>query len=320
MAPGPAAPDNWMPSCGRDALVAAATLRERIRGFFVERGVLEVDTPLLCSTTATDPHLASFPVSGSRWLQTSPEFCLKRLVAAGYGPVFQLAKAFRKGEAGRRHNPEFTLLEWYRPGFDEVALMDEVATLVGDCLGTGAIPTTTYRALFERSCGVNPHAATREELAAIAAARIEIGALPADRDDLLDLLFSHLVEPELAARGPLFVRDFPAGQAALAEVGPSDDGDEVARRFELYVGGIELANGYRELLDADEQARRFRRDNRRRRELDLPEVPLDDRLLAALGRIEAPCAGVALGFERLLMLVLGETDIAAVLAFPYARC
>jgi lysyl-tRNA synthetase class 2 len=315
---------DWQPAAGPARLRARAELLGRIRGFFANRDILEVETPLLCSRGVTDPSIEPMVVergaslSRPRYLQTSPEYAMKRLLAAHGQPIFQLAKAFRDGEAGLRHNPEFTLLEWYRPGFDHHALMAEVAQLVRHCLGERPLHSYSYRRLFLDLLAVDPFTASAAELEAAARARIDTGTLTGDRDLWLDLLMSHLVEPRLEDRGMCFVYDYPASQAALARV-TEIDGVSVGHRFELYVDGLELANGYFELTDPEEQRRRFEHDNARRREYGQPERPVDEHLLAALEQGLPDCSGVALGVDRLLMLATGVSDIRKVLAFDWAR-
>ncbi len=289
--------------------------------------MLEVETPLLASGSTTDPHLelvstAPLAAAGGRplVLQTSPELAMKRLLAAGSGPIFQLARAVRDGERGRRHNPEFTLLEWYRPGLDHHALMDEVADYLGATLGCGPGERLTYRDAFLLHLGLDPLSSGMGDIRRAAAAagldRVP-GLADDDRDGWLGLLLAHQVEPRLGRRGPTFVHGFPASQAALARLDPDDP--RVARRFEVFVAGVELANGYHELADAAEQRRRFAADNGERRRRGLPEAPVDDRFLAALEHGLPDCAGVALGFDRLVMLAAGVEDIAEVLAFPVER-
>lgn len=298
----------------------------RLRDFFAARGVLEVETPLLGAGAATDLHLASLAVrvhAGAEprtlWLQTSPELHMKRLLAAGSGAIWQLAKAFRDGESGGRHNPEFTLLEWYRPGWDHHRLIDEVEELLAALLGTGRGERLTYRQAFERHAGVDPFAAPLAALQQSARRLgIDTGELPADRETWLQLLLATAVEPRLGRAGsPTFLLDFPAEQAALARVRPGEP--PVAERFEAFVEGVELANGYHELTDPDEQRRRFANDLAARAARGLPAVPADDRLLGALAHGLPDCAGVALGFDRLVMLALGATRIEEVLAFPLER-
>lgn len=344
--------EEWRPAATLDRLRLRARLLAVVRGFFSARGVLEVETPHLSAATVTDPHLHTLATTlgaSSReerrtlYLQTSPEYAMKRLLAAGSGPIYQLARAFRDGEAGRRHNPEFTLLEWYRPGFDHHRLMDEVEELVRTVLAPvsgeppggppGGLPAPaerlTYREAFRRHAGVDPFSDPPDRLAAAArtAATGPVPDLGDDRDAWLDLLMVSAVEPGLgrAPDGPgpraVFLHDFPASQAALARIrapGP-DGGPAVAERFELFVDGIELANGFHELTDPVEQRRRFEGDLAVRRERGLPEPPIDERLLAALEAGLPPSAGVALGFDRLVMLATGARSIHQVLAFPTDR-
>jgi lysyl-tRNA synthetase class 2 len=314
---------SWRPTADPAALRARAALLATIRGFFAEREVLEVETPLLCRGTVTDPALEPLAVTladgGTRYLQTSPEYAMKRLLAAGSGPIFQLARAFRAGEAGNRHNPEFTLLEWYRPGMDHHQLMTEVAALVERCLDLRGFGKTSYRDLFSSVVGLDPFTAPTGQLELAARRDIDVGFHSDDRDVWLDLLMSHRVEPTLAGRGLQFVYDYPLSQAALARA-ESLGGVEVGCRFELYVDGLELANGYYELADAGEQRRRFAADNARRQRLGLPVRAPDEQLLAALAHGLPECSGVALGVDRLLMLRQGVGDIREVLAFDWSRC
>ena len=322
--------DHWRPSAPLAHLRARAGLIARIRAFFIARGVLEVDTPVLSAAAVTDPHLASlqalyrgpgFPAGLPLYLQTSPEFAMKRLLAAGSRPIYQLGKAFRDGEAGRRHNPEFTLLEWYRPGFDLSALMDEVEALVTELLGPGPrFQRLCYRDVFLARLQLDPFTVSVDELRACAHRHGLAGseALPlVERDAWLDLLLTHFIEPQLGVGVPCFVRDYPASQAALARLRPGMPA--VAERFELYIQGMEIANGFHELGDAAEQRARFESDRARRRDAGLPDVVLDERLLAALAHGLPDCAGVALGVDRLVMMVLGAKTIAEVLAFPLER-
>ncbi len=313
---------DWRPAASLDALRERARILGEIRRFFQRRGVLEVETPLLSAATVPDLHLDSLrcqtsSLPGPLYLQTSPEYAMKRLLAAGSGPIFQITKAFRDGETGGRHNPEFTLLEWYRPGFDHHALMDEMDELLTEILGVPAADRLTYEGAFLTHAGVDPHRASPEELRRRA---LELGLSDLedlDRDGWLDLLLSHVVEPKLGRERPTFLHDFPESQAALAKVRPGDP--PLAERFEVFVEGVELANGFHELTDATEQRRRFERDRAARREAGRHVPPLDERFLAALEAGLPPTAGVALGVDRLVMLVLGATEIAEVLAFPVGR-
>ncbi|PTR34538.1 lysyl-tRNA synthetase class 2 [Luteibacter sp. OK325] len=299
-----------------------------IRGFFNERDVLEVETPILSAAGNTDPNIQSFHATFSghvdagareRWLRTSPEFPLKRLLAAGVGDCYELGRVFRNGEAGGRHNPEFTMLEWYRVGWDHNRLAREVIDLLERLLlGAGRtfeIVETTYRGLFHDALGVDALLDPIEVLKKpLADANISSEGL--ERDDWLDLLLTHRIQPEFPRDRVTIVSEFPASQCALARIRKSDP--PVAERFEAYVGKYEVANGYHELNDAAEQRVRFERDNAKRRERGDAEVPMDERLLAVLDDMP-DCAGVALGIERLLM-VLADTDaIADVLAFPFSQ-
>ncbi|MBE9538439.1 MAG: EF-P lysine aminoacylase GenX [Proteobacteria bacterium] len=315
---------NWQPGASFDVLRARAALLDKIRLFFAQCDVLEVDTPLLCSAGITDPSIEPLVVekgaslTGDRFLQTSPEYAMKRLLAAGSGPIYQISKAFRDGEFGARHNPEFTLLEWYRPQYDHHQLMTEVAALVCHCLGPRDWQKISYRELFQQTLDIDPFTASPAHLCDIAKQSIELGFASGDRDLWLDLLMSHLVEPELAKMGMCFVYDYPASQAALSRVVRCGDVD-VGQRFELYVDGMELVNGYCELTDAVEQKQRFMADNEKRRETGLAERPVDASLLEAMCHGLPECSGVALGVDRLLMLLTGSEDIRDVLAFDWAR-
>lgn len=324
---------HWRPSADLSVLRLRAELLAQIRAFFAARGVLEVETPALSAAAITDPHLASFKTCysgpGSQhgrplYLHTSPEFAMKRLLAAGSGCIYQIARVFRDGEAGSRHNPEFTLLEWYRVGFDHHRLMDEVAELVGMLLAgrlTLAEPERlSYRQIFQHHLNLDPHRATVADLAACAETRnisIPTGMPPDDPDPWLDLLLTHCVEPRLGSGRLTFVHDYPASQAALARLRPDDP--PVGERFELYINGIELANGFHELGDTVEQRHRFAQENAARRAAGLPVMPVDEHLLAALEFGLPDCAGVALGFDRLVMLATRKTSLAEVLAFPLDR-
>lgn len=321
------APDGWRPSAALDVLKRRALMRERLRAFFSARGVLEVDTPALSTAATTDLHLQSFfcrTGANTLYLHTSPEFPMKRLLAAGSGSIYQLCNVFRDGEAGRLHNPEFTLLEWYRVGFDYHQLMDETAALIADALADShaleAPEKLTYAHAFERHCGINPHTADSAALAAV----VKTKAIPLHGDlqretvdTLRDLLLTHVIEPQLGRGRVTLLYDYPASQAALARIRPGNL--PLAERFEAYLDGIELANGFHELRDAGEQRARFARDLATRKQQGLPAVPMDERLLAALEHGLPECSGVALGFDRLVMLAAGVTSIQDVLAFPIER-
>ena len=320
---------HWRPTAFQDALRLRARLNAMIRDFFAARGVLEVETPILSQAGNTDPNIASFrtpydgPVAGGgreRWLRTSPEFPLKRLLAAGVGDCYELGRVFRNGEAGRSHNPEFTMLEWYRVGWDHRRLMRETAELVLAALAlvgrSARVRETTYRELFLAALGIDPlqadESALREPLQDIA-----IDPAGLRRDDWLDLLLTHRILPSFAREEILLVHDYPASQCALAKIRAGDP--PVAERFELYLGPIELANGYHELTDAAEQRARFEHDLALRAQRGDPLPPSDERLLAALAHGLPACAGVALGLERLLTTMLDADAIASALAFPFDR-
>lgn len=295
----------------------------RIRAFFAARGVLEVETPLLSRAAVTDPLLSSVPAQpfgeGHCWyLHTSPEFAMKRLLAAGSGPIFQLARCFRRAESGPRHNPEFTMLEWYRPGFGLDALIAEVAELVATIAPGLPLRRDGYRALFRQHVGVDPLLAPLESLRE-RALPLAPDAAHWDRDTLLDLLFAGLAEPQLGRGCLQFVERFPASRASLARRVQDPDGQPVAERFELFIEGLELANGYDELCDAEELLARFEADNDARRVAGLAPMPIDHHLLAAMRHGLPASAGVALGVDRLLMIALGARRIDEVIAFPAGR-
>ncbi|MFW2422785.1 MAG: EF-P lysine aminoacylase EpmA [Porticoccaceae bacterium] len=312
--------DAWQPGASMAVLRQRAALFASIRQFFASRKVLEVDTPLLSGCFGSDPCIEPIVASingGVGYLQSSPEFFLKRLLAAGSGDIYSLGRAFRNEESGRRHNPEFTLLEWYRCGWDEYQLMDEVEELVTVLLDAAPAKRVTYAELFENAIGLNPHTATLEQLYHCARQCGEWVACA--RAATLDLLFAERVEPTLPA-GLVFICDFPSSHSALAQIQRRPDGETVARRFELYCDGIELANGYLELADANEQQYRFNQELEQRRSSQLPIAPLDHALLAALDHGMPDCAGVALGVDRLLMAQLGVGDIDSVQPFSWPRC
>ena len=317
---------EWRPSASLEALNARAELLQHLRVFFAARGVLEVETPQISSTTVTDPAIDALCVANAsphapqRFLQTSPEYHMKRLIAAGVGDIFQVARAFRQGESGRRHNPEFSLLEWYRLGWDHAALMREVGELIGEVLGRTGWQIWPYAALFQRVLGMDPLRDQIDEARLEALAASRVGDVPGglDGDGLLDLLMSHCVEPTLRDAGIVFVTDFPPSQSALSRL-ISVQGSTVAARFECYVDGIEVANGYWEQSDADALRTRFAADNAVRRQRGLVERMPDERLLAAQAPGLPDCAGVALGVDRLLALQLGVDTLSEVISFDWSR-
>lgn len=317
------APD-WRPSATREMLARRAELLRKIRQFMDQRSILEVETPILSQSGATDPNLESLITSahpphsssGERlYLHTSPEFAMKRLVAAGTGPIYQIVRVFRDAEMGRFHQLEFTMLEWYRPGFDHHRMMDETEELLG-AIGLGPARRVSYAEAFESGTGLDPHGRDTSCLVRRAAALGFISE-PPDRSVLLDFLFSELVAPRLGRNGSVLLYDFPASQAALAKIRPGDP--PVAERFELLIGGLEIANGFHELSDSREQRRRFEADNRKRTGAGHASVPLDERLLGALSHGLPDCAGVAMGLDRLLMALNRSEKIEEVLSFPFPR-
>jgi len=319
---------DWKPTANLKALRLRAQLYALIRKYFAERNVLEVETPVLSSAGNTDPNIESFQLQfvgpktagvGQRWLQTPPEFPFKRLVAAGIGDCYELGRVFRKGEAGRRHNPEFTMLEWYRVGWTHHQLMDECAELVKQALHLvnrrATVRDISFRQLYQDSFGFDPLTATEAELRGPLAV-YDIDPQGLGRDDWLDLLMTHLIQPSLPANRILMVFDYPASQCALAKIRAGEPA--VAERFELFVGPLELANGYHELVDAGEQRERFGRDLATRQKRAAVQPPVDERLLSGLAKLPA-CSGVALGVDRLLMAMLGTEKIGDVIAFPFDR-
>jgi lysyl-tRNA synthetase class 2 len=318
---------DWRPSADLATLRARAQMLRETRAHFAEQGVMEVETPILAHATVTDVHLASLSTrvagSGDYYLQTSPEYAMKRLLAAGAGDIYQIARVFRDGERGGLHNPEFTLIEWYRTGFDADRLMDDVTRLITRLVtlhrALAAPERLTYRSAVRSIAGIDP---LSSDLAELQACLREHGVslpvpAPGERDEYLDLLMSTIVGPRLGAGHLTFIHDYPVSQAALARIKASDP--TVAERFELYLDGIELANGFHELCDATEQRARFERDLAQRRARGQPAPPLDERLLAALTAGLPDCAGVAVGLDRVLMGALGRRRLDQVIAFPIDR-
>lgn len=329
---------DWQPSATWEVLRLRARLLTRVRHFFDARGVLEVETPALSAAATPAPHLNSLgvdyhgphgPAGGRLYLHTSPEYPMKRLLAAGSGSLYQICRVFRDGEAGMRHNPEFTLLEWYRVGFGLDRLMDEVEQLLRSVLaGVREVPVAeylSYRDLFLRYAGVDGLTADAATLRACYEERghhapagmsdASNGDAPGALDQWRDLVLTHVIEPQLG--GLVFVYGYPASQAALARI---DSGPPpTAARFECYLDGVELANGFHELANADEQRCRFEAENGSRMQRGLQPMPLDERLLAALQSGLPDCSGVALGFDRMMMYASGARRIEEVLAFPIAN-
>jgi len=309
-----------------------AKILQQIRQFFAERNVVEVETPALSQGTVTDVYLnaisckydflADSPAGHSTelFLQTSPEFHMKRLLASGYGCIFQIAKAFRHEESGKNHNPEFTMLEWYRIGFDQFELMSEVENLLQVVLGGNKAIFTSYQDIFITNVAVDPLEASFDELVEVlnrhdkaADWLIEMN----DADLLLQFIFTEIIEPTIGIEQPQFIYDFPIAQASLAK--RSIDDARVAQRFECYFKGIELVNGFNELTDANEQQIRFEEDNAKRKEQGLPVKPIDTNFIAALNHGLPQCSGVALGIDRLVMLALNIKNISEVQSFSIER-
>ncbi len=319
----------WRATATSATLRCRAALLAAARRFFAARKVLEVDTPLVINAPVTDVHIHSAQVTFTDepggatrhfFLHTSPEYAMKRLLAGGLGDIYQICHVVRGLERGRLHNAEFTLIEWYRLGWTLEALMEEVDALVRTLLGAHAAARisqrVSYREVFLAQLGLDPFSASQRELAAAARTAGFTGSTQ-NRDELLELLMSVRIGPQLGRGALTFVHGYPASQAALARLDPADT--RAAQRFELYCEGIELANGFHELADAHEQRARFEQDIAERRRLGLPAAALDERLLGALAAGLPDCCGVALGFDRLVMLATGAGRIDEVLPFPIER-
>ncbi|MCW8955335.1 MAG: EF-P lysine aminoacylase EpmA [Gammaproteobacteria bacterium] len=321
---------NWRPTASLEALKNRARMLQGIRAFFAEREVLEVETPSMSRSTITDPHLHSFQTRFAGqvlYLQTSPEFFMKRLLASGSGDIYQVARVFRDDESGSWHNPEFSLLEWYRLGLDHHQLMDEIDQLLsylrqqlGSRLRVRDASRLSYQQAFIETLDIDPLACTPEQLqqkTARLGIEIPVGMVMDDKDMWLDWLITQAVAPAFPSDSFTFIYDYPVSQAALARVSEQDG--RVAHRFELFYGELELANGFYELVDANEQRHRFEQENFRRLALGLSEIPLDEHLLTALAQGMPECSGVAIGLDRLLMVLLEKSHISEVLGFPLDR-
>jgi lysyl-tRNA synthetase class 2 len=313
--------DSWRPTASLSALKRRAAILACAREFFAQRCVLEVETPILSAAAVSDSQIESLVTvvadMGMFYMGTSPEYAMKRLLAAGSGDIYQICKVFRDAERGRWHNPEFTLIEWYRLGFDDAALMTEVETLTGQLLAPyrqlEPAEHLRYTAALRRYAGVDAHDASDRDLSEAAARHGIVCRAELDRDAKLDLLMGLVVGPRLGSGRPCFIYDYPASQAALARLKPGSP--PVAARFELYLDGVELANGFHELVNAGEQRARFTHDLSVRRARGQVEAPLDERLLAALAAGVPDCAGVALGLDRLVAIALGAPGLADAMAF-----
>ena len=322
---------DWRPSCSLELLRKRAALLQNIRCFFTERGVLEVETPLMCSAIGTDPHLDFFtttyqckPKQLTLFLQTSPEFAMKRLLSSGCGSIFQICKAFRNGEAGRYHNPEFTLLEWYRVGYNLSQLMDEIADLLiplfAETRKLQYVQRITYQAVFQQHTGLDPLLFSYEKYSNYAHKNGLIDAKALCEDDhsrWLDFIFSYQVQPHLGQNTLWLVFEYPACLPSLARMNAHNA--LVTDRVEVFLDGVELGNGYYELTDSKEQEQRFDREIAIRDEAMLPQASKDKRLLAALESGLPECSGIAIGLDRILMLLTESSGIDDVLAFSLSK-
>lgn len=310
---------DWQPASQPETAAERARLLGRARSYFDSQNVLEVETPALVAAPPTDPTIESMALENSQqYLHTSPEFHMKRLLAAGYPDIFSICRVFRGNERGRYHLPEFTMIEWYRHAFGLAEIIDDSLQLIAHIAGRDAWASQAeiveYRACFENRLNLDPLSATIEAFAAAANADAELQtSIGDDRDTWLDLLMSTRIAPSFDPTRITVVRHYPASQAALARVCPGNS--ELADRFEIYCGPIELANGYVELTNAEEQERRMLQDLEVREARRLPVTPRDDALLAALESGLPDCAGVALGFERLHMLLAGSDSIEKIVSF-----
>jgi lysyl-tRNA synthetase class 2 len=315
---------DWRPCATLGLLRDRAEVLAAIRHFFSERQVLEVDTPALSSAATPDASIESIavtagPQQGPLFLQTSPEFFMKRLLCAGSGSIYQMCHVFRNDEQGRNHNPEFTMLEWYRTGFEMFDLIDEVEALMSLLIPAIDTPATriSYHDLFRQTTGLDPASASRADIRALAG---ELGiVIPANHPDdgLVEMIFNIATASWMKQHPAVIVHHFPASQASLAVLSPEDP--NLALRFEYYVDGLELANGFQELADPHEQKLRFEVENARRRERGVQTMPIDGHFLAALAHGLPACSGVAVGVDRILMIRNRQPDIASVMTFPFSR-
>lgn len=320
----------WQPTAQIETLKKRARILQNVRAFFAERNVLEVQVPSITSASVTEVHIDSIPLellSGKAYLQTSPEYPMKRLLAAGIGDCYYLGSVFRQGESGGRHNPEFTMLEWYRLDFELEYLITEVIDLTEKIVpNISSIQTFTYAGLVRKYTGVDVFTTSCDEIKEVLnQKKIDCPKdLENDVDLFLDLLVSTVIFPELENKNPsekviTVIKDYPKSQAALSTIRIDEKGREVAARFEVFVDGLEIANGYQEVQDADELEARFVQDNLRRKSLNKSEMPIDNYLLDAMRSGLPNCSGVALGFDRLVMLALDKSSIQDVIAFPQDR-
>jgi lysyl-tRNA synthetase class 2 len=308
--------NDWRPTAEINTLKLRAQIFSAIRSFFAERNIVEVETPLMCRAPVTDPFLEalSLEYNNDTWyLQTSPEYAMKRLLCAGSGSIYQLCKAFRKDESGRLHNAEFTMLEWYHLDFNHHNLMNEMDDFLQAVIQTKPAKRFSYQNLFEIYLNINPHIILESELKRVVTEYCGEIKYSLDKDDYLNLLMTHVIEPKLDKDYPIFIYDYPPSQAALSKI--RQDKFPVGERFEVYLNGVELANGYHELRNAKEQKIRFNQDLEKRKKLNLPMVPIDNYLLSALEQGLPNCAGVALGIDRLIMIALKKQTLSEVISF-----
>lgn len=314
--------DHWKPGATFTTLERRAEMLRSARQYFDATRALEVETPTLSRNAVSDVHLASVQVNvcdRPAWLHTSPEYPMKRLLAAGSGDIYQIVRVYRDNEVGRYHNPEFTMIEWYRLHLDHHQLMEDVETLIGCMLPSRCVDRAermTYAQVMKMHADIEVFSNDNEQLiAALSRHAIDVPlSIHNERDALLDLIMSTLVGPKLGHDGLMFVYDYPASQASLARIHGN-----VAARFEAYMDGLELANGFHELSDVNEQRGRFEADNAQRRQRGLPVNSIDEHFLAALSHGLPNCSGVALGFDRLVMCAVGAKHIDEVLAFSFER-
>ncbi len=310
----------WQPGAALPTLEKRAALLANIRRFFFDKNVMEVDVPLLGATTVTDVHLSAPSTTIARQkhhLQTSPEFFMKRLLAAGSGDIYYLGKAVRDDEVGRYHNPEFTMLEWYRLSYTDTRLIEEVCELFHFLSVVEPCKRISYRSLFLEYFSIDPHQASAEDLEKVARSRMEVSWGEEAKSTWLDLLFSHGIEPHLQALTVVY--DYPECQSALAKVSEDETGTSVAKRFEVFWRGVELANGYWELTDASAQRSRFEKDLADRKALGIPVPAIDEKFMAAMEVGLPECAGVALGVDRLLLALTKEESLDDVMPFSGTR-
>jgi elongation factor P--(R)-beta-lysine ligase len=314
--------NSWQPTASLAHINLRAQMLTKIRAFFAARNILEVETPLLGHSSITDPNIQSvtsqYNFAGSTkqqtlYLQTSPEFAMKRLLAAGSGSIFQICKAFRNEECGNLHNPEFTILEWYHLDFNHHDLMDEMDEFLNYVINSNKAERLSYQDAFKKYLAIDPLNSNTSELRNCALKHNLNDIADLEKDGWLNILFTNFIEPHLGINAPSFIFDFPASQAALAQINKTDP--RVASRFEVFINGVELANGFHELANSEEQHQRFLHDLKKRQQLNLPQIPLDNNFLTAVDHLPN-CAGVALGIDRLLMIIAKTKNIADVITFP----